>query len=518
MLMDCVANPKILYTVEETVSASTVFFLRFVWCGLGGINVSIRINDFIFQPISTLVTHLKQRDISPVEVVNAYLEQIERLNPQLNAYVHVSWDEAIAAARVSEARLLQREGRAIEGIPIAIKDNMAVCGMPTLNGSRMARKQPASADGHVVARLRAAGAIFLGKTNLPEFATLPVTENEAFGATRNPWRLAYTPGGSSGGGAAAVAAGMAAAAHGNDGGGSLRIPGSACGLFTMKPSRGRISYAPFLGDAIGGLAVQGFLTRSVYDNALLLDLTSGFVPGDPYTAPTPQQPYVQEAQSLCRKLRIAWTVTPPFAVPVHPTCVQAVHEAVTRFERLGHQVEPYTPPGWQDLDLWTLFMNVWAAGVGWGMELDIADGLSPALAEFHNRELWRQGRALSATEYLVTITKLQQYVRRIMVTFEQYDVLLTPTLAQPPVQVGSMFQKANGDTNLLMELGGQFTPFTSVVNMTGQPGMQIPLLWVDGLPIGVQVIGRQHDEATLFQLGAQIEAAYPWAKMRPPIC
>jgi amidase len=473
--------------------------------------------DMVFGSVHELRNRLRQKEVSPVEVVEMYLSQIYDLNPVLNAYTHVLWKEAIQSAKQSEKRILRGEARLLEGVPLAIKDNMSVRGVPTSGGSRMYPVVPAQKDGHMVHKLREAGVVFLGKTNLPEFATLPVTENERYGVTRNPWNTEYTPGGSSGGSAAAVASGMAPAAHGNDGGGSLRIPASACGLFAMKPSRGRISYAPYLGDAIGGLAVQGFLTRNVMDNALLLDVTRGFVLGDPYSAPEPERPYTEEVKKANRRLRIGWTVTPPFLVGVHPTCIRAVEQMAALLTTLGHEVEPCTPPGWQDPELWPLFMNVWRAGISWGMQLDILEGLSPEDAEPHNRVLWQQGLRLSAADYLVTVTKLQQYTRRIMTAFQEFDVLLTPTLAEPPVRIGEMFAYAKGDADLLMERGGQFTPFTSVVNVTGQPAMQVPFLIEKGLPIGVQFIGRQNDESTLFQLGAQIEAIHPFADKRPPV-
>jgi amidase len=470
----------------------------------------------IFSSVTELQNRMKKKEVSPVEVVGAYLDQIHDQNKSLNAYTHVLWEQAMQSAEESEKRILHGHARTLEGIPLAIKDNMSVAGVPTSGGSRMYPVTPAQKDGHMVRKLREAGVIFLGKTNLPEFATLPVTENERFGATRNPWNLDCTPGGSSGGSAAAVASGMAPAAHGNDGGGSLRIPASACGLFSMKPSRGRISYAPYLGDAIGGLAVQGFLTHSVLDNALLLDVTRGFVPGDPYSAPEPARPYTEEVKRIGKRLRIGWTVTPPFLVGVHPSCILAVHKMASLLTELGHDVEPCTPPGWQDPELWPLFMNIWAAGISWGMQLDILQGRNPEYAESHNRALWQQGLRLSAADYLVTVTKLQQYTRRIMAAFEDFDVLLTPTLAEPPVRIGEMFEYAGGDADLLMERGGQFTPFTSVVNVTGQPAMQVPFLVENGLPIGVQFIGRQNDESTLFQLGAQIESHHAFVNLVPP--
>ncbi len=473
--------------------------------------------EIIFQSATQLADHMKRKQLSPVEVVEAYCRQIEKVNPIINAYIHVMWDDAILAAKKSEAKLLQGEGGPLEGVPIAIKDNMPVAGTPLTNGSAMSSAFPSRFEGHLVNQLRHAGAIMLGKTNLPEFATLPVTENQRFGATRNPWNTDYTPGGSSGGSAAAVAAGMAPVAHGNDGGGSLRIPGSACGLFAMKPSRGRISNAPFLGDVMNGLAVQGFLSRSVTDNALLLDITSGFVSGDPYTAPSPHISFSGQIKERSSPLRIGWTVMPLFPVSVHSVCVKAVHETVSLLEQLGHCVEEYTPIGWQDPDLWNLFMDVWSAGISWGMQLDIAEGLSPEAAEPHNRDLWQQGLKLSAADYLVTITKLQQYSRRVLAAFQNYDILLTPTLAEPPMRIGEMFEYANGDTDLLIKRGGQFTPFTSIANVTGQPAMQIPALWVDGLPIGVQLIGSPYSEAALFQLAVQIEQERPWDKLRPPV-
>jgi amidase len=371
-------------------------------------------------------------------------------------------------------------------------------------------------DAEVVARLRSAGAVFPGKTNLPEFGTIPSCEGGRFGAVHNPYDLSRTAGGSSGGSAAAVAAGLAPVAQGNDGGGSLRIPASCCGLFTVKPTRGRISLAPLVGDNPFGLLHEGFITRTVADSALLLDIASGDAPGDPYVAPPPQRPFAEEVGASAGHLRIGFTATPPIDFPVHDACVAAVRDAAALCESLGHRVEEFTPD-WREDMLIPWFYQVWAAAIGSTIEFLTEMGGNPELCEPHNRALLELGQSLTATAYFVTANKLSGYVRRVAAAWQTYDVILTPTLAEPPLTLGTLFELADSDPMYPVNRAGMFTPFTPLINLTGQPAASLPLSTHDGLPIGVHAIGRFGDEATLFRLSAQLEEASPWVDRRPAI-
>jgi amidase len=472
--------------------------------------------DLTSISVTDLVAAIREKEISPVEVVDHYLERTEELNPKLNAFVAILGDQARAQARESEGRIQRGEARPLEGVPIPIKDNVLLAGVPMFEGSRMAPDMPAPMDTELVARLRNAGAVFTGKTNLPEFGTIPSTEGDRFGAAHNPWDLSRTPGGSSGGSAAAVAAGLAPAAHGNDGGGSLRIPASCCGVFSIKPSRGRVSRGPLPGNDPAGFVIDGFLTRTVRDNALLMDVVSGPGLGDPYWAPPPERPFVDEVGASPGRLRIGWTEVSPIDVPVDPACSAAVRDAAELCESLGHRVEEHTP-GWRNDELLPLFMQVWASLVGTDVEFWASLGGDPSLAEPHNRALWEQGKALPATSLGLAIAKLQLFVRQILTSWETYDVILTPTLALPPVPLGWMFQGSDADPLAPMTMAGVFTPFTAQINVSGQPAASLPLSWHDGLPIGVQAIGRPAGESALYRLCAQMEEARPWADRRPPI-
>ncbi|HEX6492619.1 MAG TPA: amidase [Candidatus Dormibacteraeota bacterium] len=472
-------------------------------------------DDLPLRPAHRLAAEMAAGSVSPVELVDACLERIERIDGGINAFVVVLAEQARAQARESEARLRAGRGRPLEGVPIPIKDEMAVAGVPMTFGSAMATPLPSPVDGEPVARLRAAGAVFLGKTTLPELGTVPTTEGRLLGACHNPWDRSRTAGGSSGGAAAAVAAGMAPVAHGSDGGGSLRIPASCCGLFTVKPSRGRISRAPLIGDTPLGLVTDGFITRSVLDNALLLDAVQGPAPGDPSWAPPPARPYADEVATPPGRLRIGWTAVPPIDTFVDPACAAAVADAAELCASLGHQVVELTPE-WRSEALLPDFLQVWAATIGWVVELLAPSGGGTSALEPHNRALWEAGRATPVTTYLTTMTRLQTYARRVLAAWREVDVLLTPSLAEPPLPLGTIFEGVDADPLSPVTRAAVFTPFTPLVNVTGQPAASLPLAWHDGLPVGVQAIGRPADEATLFRLSAQLEQARPWAGRLPP--
>ena len=472
-------------------------------------------DQFAWLGAIRLADLLRRRETSPSEVLSDCLARIEGLNPQLNAFVIILREQAAAQAARSELRLAAGEQGPLEGVPIAIKDNRWLAGVEVTHGSFSAPAGPAPRDAEVVARLRGAGAVLVGKTTLPEFAALPVTESRRLGITRNPWSLEHTPGGSSGGSAAAVAAGMVPVAEGNDGGGSLRIPGSCCGLFALKPTRGRISLGPEGGDGLGGLVADGFLTRSVADTALLLDVVSGPAPGDPYALPSPRMPFIAAAAISPRRLRVGWTTIPPIAVPVHPACDAAVRAAAGLLEGLGHQVEP-VDPRWQQGHLSRDFRILWGSSMRLAVLSVEAGGGDPGRIEPQVQALAELGAKVEAAEYLLAQQRLQLFGRSIAWLWEHYDVLMTPTLAQPPLLVGELLEGTAEQPLVAMDRSDRFSPFTTLANITGQPAAQLPLHQHRGLPIGAQLIGRHGDEATLLQLSQQLEDASSWLSLPPP--
>jgi amidase len=457
---------------------------------------------------------VRRREVTPSELVDAAIAQIERLNPAINAVITPLFDQARAAARGGLP-----EGP-FRGVPFLLKDLLALyAGAPLTAGSAFLRGFVPDHDSELVARLKRAGLVIVGKTNTPEFGILPTTEPRLFGASRNPWDPTRTAGGSSGGSAAAVAAGMVPMAHGNDGGGSIRIPASCCGVFGLKPTRARNPLGPDFGDLMGGLAAEHALTRSVRDSAALLDATSGPDMGDPYWAPPPARPFLQEAGADPGRLRIAFTTTALTGAPVHPDCVRAVHEAAELCSELGHEVSEAAPV--IDGERFSkAFVTVWSVGCARGMEGNaILLGREPTPDQFEELTwaLAEQGRGVSATKYLLIVTFLQSVARQVARFFVKHDVWLTPTLAEPPLPLGS-FDARPGNPLQGLQRAVAFVPFTPICNVTGQPAMSVPLFWdAEGLPVGTHFVGRFGDEATLFRLAAQLEAARPWAGRQPKV-
>jgi amidase len=446
---------------------------------------------------------VRSGEVSSEELVALSLERIERLDPLLNSFVTVCGEEALANARALDSA----PGAApFRGVPIAIKDLAATAGIRTTYSSRAYAEYVPDFDTAVVRRLRDAGFVIVGKTNTPEFGTVAFTESELNGATRNPWNMELTPGGSSGGAAAALAAGLVPSAHATDGGGSIRIPASCCGLLGLKPSRGRVSSAPF--GSFEGLSTAGPLTRSVEDAAHLLDILAGYEPGDPWWAPPPERPFAETTAEPPRRLRVAVTSTPPTDVPVHPECVRAVTSAAELFAELGHDVRDETPP-WREVGLFDTFIAVWQVG-------PTLHPVDETLMTPLNRGLVESARRSTAADYGRAVASLQMLARRIVSFWNGVDIVLTPTLALPPVPIGWQ-DEVDGPFEQLLR-NTEFTPFTAVANLTGLPAMSLPLHWSEaGLPIGVHVIGPPAGDALLLQLAAEIEAARPWAERRPPV-
>jgi amidase len=472
--------------------------------------------DLMFQPVAELAASVRGGDVSARELVENSLQAIDRLNGELNAFVTLCEERALAEADAIEPG----DSRPLAGIPIAIKDLVALTeGVRTTMGMASMEEWVPSADSSLVRRLRAAGAIVVGKTNTPEMGILPVTEPQRFGPARNPWDTSRTTGGSSGGSAAAVASGMVPVAHANDGGGSIRIPASCCGLVGLKPSRGRVSLAPEFSEFAGAVAIEGCLSHNVADTALVLDVISGYEPGDPYWAPDPSAPFVEAVERTPGSLRIAYTTTSPTGVPVHDDCAAAVVETAELLESLGHTVEEAPP--FVDEQYVENFIKIWTAGVAdevhtygrlRGQPLDL-DKLEPL-----TREMVALADSWKATDYLAALDYLRQMARRLVATWSDLDVLLTPTVAQPPLPIGALAPKDGEPAFQWLLNAAGWVPFTPVWNVTGQPAISLPLVQSsEGLPIGVQLVGPPAGEELLLSLAAQLEQARPWAARRPEL-
>lgn len=479
-------------------------------------------NELAFMDATGQAELVRSGEISPVELVDGAIERIERLNPKLNAVIHPLYEQARAAAGSP------RPGP-FSGVPFLVKDLAAECASaPLADGSGYAAGRYVSAqDSELVRRYRAAGLVILGKTNTSEFGLLPTTEPERFGPTRNPWDVSRGPGGSSGGSAAAVASGMVAAAHASDGGGSIRIPASCCGLVGLKPTRGRNSLAPAIGDIAGGIIHEHVVTRSVRDSAALLDATAGSMPGDPYFPPGPQRPFLAETRESAwgdaGRLRIGIGTTPLNGAATHPECVVAAKSAALLCAELGHEVEEATPRVNSGM-LFKSFGQVMTGYLGWNIAAwQRRTGIEPTEADFEavTWRMYQHSKKQSGSDYLLAWQDVQRCCRQFAAFFSDYDLWLSPTLAQPPVPLGYFDYSYETRMQHIAHLG-DYTGFTMVANVTGQPAVSLPLHWTDetsgdSLPVGVQLMGRYGDEASLIRLAAQLEQARPWTDRRPPV-
>jgi amidase len=471
-------------------------------------------SDLMFRPAGELAGMVRSGDVSARELVECSLERIEELNPQLNAFVQVDAERALAAADAVGSG----DERPFAGVPVAIKNNRPVSGLRLTYGCSLMEDFVADYDHNVTRRLRDAGFVIVGSTTLPEYGILPTSEARIFGPTRNPWDLQRTPGGSSGGAAAAVASGMVPVAHGNDGGGSIRIPAACCGLVGLKPSRGRISAAPELGDS--SLGIDGMLTRTVADTAAILDVLSGYEPGDATWAPPPAEPFAAAAGREPGRLRIAATTLPPVAdAVIDPLCAQAVTDAAKLLRSLGHDVQEVDPP-WQIGGLQELFGAVFSTHIALSIAYsgNVA-GREPTAEDMEPMSwaIFSMIQHLNAVQGMGATVQLQAFARRLITFLDPYDALLTPALAERPLPLGTLDTAAPEPMSTFTR-SGLFTPFTPVFNASGQPGISLPLFeGEDGLPLGVQLVGRPAGEAALLALAAQLEAASPWAERRPPV-
>jgi amidase len=468
-------------------------------------------DDLMFRPPGELAALVRAGELSARELVGESLARIEALDPQLGAFVEVDHDGALRAADA----IAPGDERPFAGVPIAIKNNRAVAGLRLTQGCTLMRDFVASYDHSVVRRLRAAGFVIVGTTKLPEYGILPVTEPRVHGVARNPWDPSRTPGGSSGGAAAALAAGMVPIAHGNDGGGSLRIPAACCGLVGLKAQRHRVSAAPDLGSS--PLVVDGVLTRAVAETAALLDLIAGYETGDAAWIAAPAEPFALTASRPPRGLRIAFTKLPPIPdAPIDPA--GAVDRAAALAEQLGHVVEEVSPP-WQSDDLADLFGDYFAAQVSLGIRFSAINvgRAEPAAEDMEPMSwaLWERCRGIDAVRFQLLATQLQARMRVLVAFLDPYDALITPALAQRPLALGSL-DTAAADPLETFRRSGHFTPFTPIFNTSGQPAIALPLFeGEDGLPLGVQLVGRPAGEGPLLALAAALEAAAPPIPRRP---
>jgi amidase len=470
--------------------------------------------DLMFRSAIELAGMVRAGEISARELVQVSLDRIQELNPRLNAFVEIDGERALAAA----GEIRAGDERPFAGVPVAIKNNRPVNGLRLTYGCSLMAEYVADYDHNVTRRLREAGFVIVGSTTLPEYGILPTSEARIFGPTRNPWDLQRTPGGSSGGAAAAVASGMVPVAHGNDGGGSIRIPAACCGLVGLKPTRGRISAAPELGESL--LGIDGMLTRTVAETAAILDVLAGYEPGDASWAPPPAEPFALAADRRPGRLRIAATTLPPIPeAAVDPACAQAVADAAALLRSLGHEVEEVDPP-WQIEGVQELFGVVFSTHVALSIAYSgTIAGREPAAADMEPMSwaIYSMVEHLNAVQGLGATLRLQAFTRSLVSFLEPYDALLTPALAERPLPLGTL-DTAAADPMSTFTRSGLFTPFTPTFNASGQPGIALPLYeGEDGLPLAVQLVGRPAGESALLALAAQLEEAHPWAGRLPPV-
>jgi amidase len=478
---------------------------------------------------------VRKKEVKTEELYEEAISRIERINPKINAVIFKMFDIArdIVKGKLPDGPFA--------GVPFLLKDLLtSYAGVPLTMGSKAYRNYIPAQDSELMKRYKATGVVILGKTNTPEFGLMGITEPELHGPTRNPWNLNVTPGGSSGGSAAAVASGMVPFASGGDGGGSIRIPASYCGLFGMKPSRGRNPTGPEYGQIWQGAAVEHVLTRSVRDSAAMMDAVNGPDAGAPYIIPKPERPYLEESTREPGPLKIAFTKKSPLNTGVHPECQKAVENAAALLTGLGHHVDE-AEPLIDGIALAKSYFTMYYGEIAADIE-DLKNVLGrkpkPSDVEGPTWALKLLGDAFTAGEFVHAIRQWNTFARQMGLFYQKYDLYLTPTTAFPPVRIGELkpkpieerLMKITNTFNLgkLIRLSGiadklaieslAKTPYTQLANVTGLPAMSMPLHWTaDGLPCGVQFIAPFGDEATLFRLAGQLEKAQPWFDKRPSI-
>jgi amidase len=466
------------------------------------------VDDYMWLDATAQADLVRRREVKPTELVEAALARIEALNPQLNAVV-TPIDPRPAQADAPFA-----------GVPFLVKDlAIEVAGTRFTEGSRWLADNVSTDDQELALRYRRSGLVIIGKTNTCEFGLSPTVEPALFGPTRNPWDPSRSTGGSSGGSAAAVAAGLVPMAHANDLGGSIRYPAAWCGLFGLKPTRARVPIGPEYGDVVSGYASEHVVTRSVRDSAALLDAVSGPALGDPYSAPPPRRPFLAEVGAPPGRLRIALSTRPRGGQHVNPAWSSAAEQTAKLLEQLGHTVEEASPDGLDDPEYEPSLGTVYRGGTGWILGYWCRRiGRPPADGEIEpqTRAYWESSRHVTAVDYLLGIEALQRISRKVAAWFETYDAWLTPTLGAGPAPLGELvgteYDPLRGSRN-----AGKYLTFDGeLANVTGNPAMSVPVgLDPDGLPIGIHVLGRSGDEATLLRLAALLEDAMPWTQLHP---
>jgi amidase len=485
----------------------------------------------------SLAQLIKDKEVTPLELLDIAIKRTEEVNPKINAVVTPLYDVAKEQLKTmnSEAPLA--------GVPFLIKDlGPQLKGTRYTGGSRLLKNYYSTENSVVTDRMLNAGLVIFGKTNTPEYGCTPWTEPLLFGPTRNPWNLEHTPGGSSGGSGAAVAAGIVPIASANDGGGSIRIPASCNGLFAVKPTRGRVTFGPQLGESWGGLTSEGVISRSVRDSAVYLDMVCGSSKGDPYSIQSPDEPYAEEARATPRKLKIAYSYQLPegLKAPIDMENISAINNTVKLLKDLGHDVVEIEFPyhsDWLVKEFYTIMCGETSAEVE---DLSHVRGAKAKIKDLEPNTwlLYKMGKSISANEYAYARVKVNELNRKMASLHSKYDLFLTPTLGMKPFKIGAMNNTKIDDISLriinqlglsiLAKFSGKieetahktfsWIPYAPLANLTGQPAMTVPLHWnKDNLPIGVMFTAPWNDEATLFQLGAQLEKAQPWFNKIPSI-
>lgn len=476
-------------------------------------------NDLASMDATAQAQLVASGSASAKELVEAACERLDRLNPQLNAVIHPALDRARELAAGDNI-----PAGPFRGVPFLMKDiGGDQKGEPYHAGMRCLKDAnwTAERDSYFTQKINAAGLVTLGRTATSELAVLPTGETHAYGAVHNPWNLGHSTGGSSGGTGAAVAAGIVPMAHGSDGGGSIRIPAGLCGIVGLKPSRGRCSFGPGAGERWSGLSAEFALTRSVRDSAALLDAVAGPMPGDPYSLALPEKSFAQQAATSPGRLRIGVMRDTPREIAMHPDCVRAVDETAKLLESLGHHVEVTHPPALEESELVAHYVKIVASNVSqavhaWGEKL--GHEIGPDGVEPLTWSLAQQGKAMSAQEFLASIDYIHGFGRRLSSWWEGgFDLLLTPTTAQPAPTLGTLVS-TEAEPLKAYFLAAPYGVFTLPHNLSGQPGISLPLhLTTDGLPIGSQFVAQVGQEGLLLSIATQLEEAAPWIDRVPPL-
>lgn len=467
--------------------------------------------DLMVKPINELAAMVRAGEITARELVTASISRIEALDGDIGAFTHVDAEGALAAAD----EIKPGDERPFAGVPIAIKDNKAVAGMPLTFSANLMGDFIAPSDSALVTKFRQAGFVIVGKTKLPEYGLMPITDPTRGGPARNPWDPTRTPGGSSGGSAAAVASGMVPVAHANDGGGSTRIPAACCGLVGLKAQRGRVSVGPELGDSF--LIADGAVTRTTAESAAVLDLLEGYVTGDATWATPPANSFADAVGKDPGTLRVAWTTEPPIDAPVDAEAAAATERTAALLAELGHEVD-IVEPAWRNEMMVPLFSAAFGPAVS--TQIIFAQMIAQKEASAEDMEalswhVWQQSQALPAPMYMAAMAQLNEFSRGFVAFFDDWDILLTPALAERPVKIGEIDPRG-GDPAATFARSGQFTPFTAAANVTGQPAISVPIEQrEDGLPLAVQLMAAPEREDMLLSLSAQLERARPWAGRIP---